>query len=290
MRFEGAYTALVTPFAADGSVDYGQLRELVEEQVAGGVAGVVPVGTSGESPTLTHKEHVDVIRAVVEAVAGRVQVIAGAGSNSTAEALQLTRGAIEAGADATLQVAPYYNRPTQAMLVKHFSVLADLGKPVVLYNIPGRTGVEIGVDTVKELSRHPMIQCVKEAGGSVDRVSRTLQVCDIAVLSGDDSLTLPMMAVGARGVVSVVTNVAPRPVVEMVRAALEGRFGDALELHRKWYPLMTGLFLETNPVPVKAALELAGKGEARYRAPLDRMSAGNLEKLRAIMAGLGLVR
>lgn len=290
MRFEGAYTALVTPFAADGSVDYGQLRELVEEQVAGGVAGVVPVGTSGESPTLTHKEHVDVIRAVVEAVAGRVQVIAGAGSNSTAEALQLTRGAIEAGADATLQVAPYYNRPTQAMLVKHFSVLADLGKPVVLYNIPGRTGVEIGVNTVAELSRHPMIQCVKEAGGSVDRVSRTLQACDIAVLSGDDSLTLPMMAVGARGVVSVVTNVVPQPVVEMVRAALEGRFADALELHRKWYPLMTGLFLETNPVPVKAALELAGMGEARYRAPLDRMSAANLEKLRGIMARLGLVR
>ncbi|MBP1588761.1 MAG: 4-hydroxy-tetrahydrodipicolinate synthase [Kiritimatiellae bacterium] len=289
MIFEGAYTALVTPFAKDGKVDYGRLAALVEEQIAGGVAGLVPVGTSGESPTLSHEEHIDVIRAVVETVHGRVQVIAGAGSNSTAEALHLTKGAIEAGADATLQVAPYYNRPTQSMLVSHFTAIADLGKPVVLYNIPGRTGVEIAIPTVAELAKHPMIQCVKEAGGSVDRVSKTLQACDIAVLSGDDSLTLPMMSVGAKGVVSVVTNVAPQPIVELVRAALEGRYADALALHRRWYPLMTALFLETNPVPVKAALEMTGRGEALYRSPLGSMSAPNAEKLRAVLAMLGLL-
>lgn len=289
MKFEGAYTALVTPFSTEGNVDYPRLRALVEEQVASGVAGIVPVGTSGESPTLTHAEHIEVIRAVVEAAAHRVQIIAGAGSNSTAEAVHLTRGAIDAGADATLQVAPYYNRPTQAMLVKHFSVLADLGKPIVLYNIPGRTGVEIAVPTVAELARHPMVQCVKEAGGSVDRVSKTLDACDISILSGDDSLTLPMMAVGAKGIISVVTNVAPRPVVEMVRAALEGRFADALAIHRKYYALFTGLFLETNPVPVKAALEMTGRGTAVYRPPLDRMSPANAEKLRAILANLGLL-
>ena len=289
MKFAGAYTALVTPFAADGSVDYGRLRALVEEQIAAGVAGLVPVGTSGESPTLSHVEHIDVIRAVVEAVGHRVQVIAGAGSNSTAEALTLTRGAIEAGADATLQVAPYYNRPTQSMLVAHFTALADLGKPVVLYNIPGRTGVEIAIPTVAELAKHPMVQCVKEAGGNVDRVSKTLDVCDIAVLSGDDSLTLPMMSVGASGVISVVTHVAPKAVVEMVRAASEGRFADALAIHRKYYSLFTGLFLETNPVPVKAALELTGHGPAVYRAPLGTMSEANLNKLREILRKLDLL-
>jgi len=287
--FQGAYTALVTPFREDGSVDWERLAKLVESQAAAGISGVVPVGTTGESPTLDPKEHLDVIRFVIEKAAGRMQVIAGTGGNSTAEALHLTREAIEMGADATLQVTPYYNKPTQEGLRRHFEAVADLGKPIVLYNIPGRSGVEIAIPTVAALAKHPNVVCIKEAAGSVDRVSRVLDACDIEVLSGDDGLTLPMMAVGARGVISVVSNVAPAPIVAMTKAAREGRWEDAWALHRKWYPLFTGLFLETNPIPVKAALEMAGFGPAVYRLPLCGMSAGPKEKLRGVMAGLGLL-
>ncbi len=196
--FAGAYTALVTPFRADGAVDYDRLRALVEFQVAEGIDGLVPVGTTGESPTVDVEEHIEIIRVVVATAAGRVKVIAGAGANATAEALELTRRALDAGADATLQVTPYYNKPTQAGLIRHFTAVADLGRPVVLYNVPGRTSCEIAVPTIAELARHPQIVSVKEAGGSVDRVSRIKAACDIEVLSGDDGLTLPMMAVGAR--------------------------------------------------------------------------------------------
>ena len=218
-----------------------------------------------------------------------MQVIAGTGGNSTAEALHLTREAIAMGADATLQVTPYYNKPTQEGLRRHFEAVADLGKPIVLYNIPGRSGVEIAVPTVAALAKHPNVVCIKEAAGSVDRVSRVLDACDIEVLSGDDGLTLPMMAAGARGVISVVSNVVPEAIVALAKAALEGRWEDARALHRKWYPLFTGLFLETNPIPVKAALEMAGVGPAVYRLPLCEMGAGPKEKLRGIMAGLGLL-
>lgn len=287
--FQGAYTALVTPFGTDGSVDWGRLEKLVESQVAAGISGVVPVGTTGESPTLDPKEHLEVIRFVIEKTAGRMQVIAGTGGNSTAEALHLTREAIAMGADATLQVTPYYNKPTQEGLRRHFEAVADLGKPIVLYNIPGRSGVEIAVPTVAALAKHPNVVCIKEAAGSVDRVSRVLDACDIEVLSGDDGLTLPMMAAGARGVISVVSNVVPEAIVALAKAALEGRWDDARALHRKWYPLFTGLFLETNPIPVKAALEMAGFGPAVYRLPLCEMGAGPKEKLRGIMAGLGLL-
>ena len=287
--FQGAYTALVTPFKEDQSVDWGRLEKLVESQVAAGISGVVPVGTTGESPTLDPVEHLEVIRFVIEKAAGRMQVIAGTGGNSTAEALHLTREAIAMGADATLQVTPYYNKPTQEGLRRHFEAVADLGKPIVLYNIPGRSGVEIAIPTVAALAKHPNVVCIKEAAGSVDRVSRVLDACDIEVLSGDDGLTLPMMAVGARGVISVVSNVVPEAIVAMVTAAREGRWEDAWALHKKWYPLFTGLFLETNPIPVKAALEMAGFGPAVYRLPLCEMSAGPKEKLRGIMAGLGLL-
>ena len=287
--FQGAYTALVTPFKEDQSVDWGRLEKLVESQVAAGIAGVVPVGTTGESPTLDPVEHLEVIRFVIEKAAGRMQVIAGTGGNSTAEALHLTREAIAMGADATLQVTPYYNKPTQEGLRRHFEAVADLGKPIVLYNIPGRSGVEIAIPTVAALAKHPNVVCIKEAAGSVDRVSRVLDACDIEVLSGDDGLTLPMMAVGARGVISVVSNVAPGAIVAMVKAAREGRWEEAWALHKKWYPLFTGLFLETNPIPVKAALEMAGFGPAVYRLPLCEMSAGPKEKLHGIMAGLGLL-
>ena len=197
--FRGLYTAIITPFNTDGSIDLGKLKELVELQVQGGATGIVPVGTTGESPTLSHEEHCIVMAATVAASAGRVQVIAGAGSNSTREAIALTHKAIDVGADATLQITPYYNKPNQEGLVRHFTALADLGHPVVLYNVPGRTGREIEVGTVAKLAQHPSIVALKEAGGSVDRVNEILTRCDIAILSGDDSLTFPMMAVGAGG-------------------------------------------------------------------------------------------
>ena len=287
--FAGAYTALITPSRRDGTVDHDQLRELVERQVAGGIDGLVPVGTTGESPTLDMDEHIQVIRTVIEAAAGRVKVIAGSGGNSTAEAIELTKHSRDAGADGTLQVTPYYNKPTQAGLIRHFLSVAELGLPVVLYNVPGRTSCEIAVPTVAELAKHPQIVCVKEAGGSVDRVSRIKAACDIEVLSGDDSLTLPMMAVGAAGVISVASNVAPRAVAALVHAAAAGRWDEARRLHYQYYGLFTDIFLETNPIPIKAAMEMAGFGPAVYRLPLCEMSEANREKLRATLRKSGVM-
>ena len=288
MKFAGTYTALVTPFLPSGEVDYPRVEALIEAQIAAGVTGVLPVATTGECPTLSPREHADLIRRCIEIVNHRVQVIAGAGANSTEEALFLTREAIAAGADATLQVTPYYNKPTQTGLLRHFSAVADIG-PVMLYNVPGRTGAEIAVETVAELAKHPNVVCIKEAGGRVDRVSRIRSVCDLPVLSGDDSLTLPMMVLGATGVVSVASNVAPRLVVDMVNAALEGRWDDARALHYRLYPLFTDLFLEANPIPAKAALEMLGFGPAVYRLPLCEMSAAPREKLRATLQKVGLL-
>ena len=288
MKFAGTYTALVTPFLPSGEVDYPRVEALIEAQIAAGVTGVLPVATTGECPTLSPREHADLIRRCIEIVNHRVQVVAGAGANSTEEALFLTREAIAAGADATLQVTPYYNKPTQTGLLRHFSAVADIG-PVMLYNVPGRTGAEIAVETVAELAKHPNVVCIKEAGGRVDRVSRIRSVCDLPVLSGDDSLTLPMMVLGATGVVSVASNVAPRLVVDMVNAALEGRWDDARALHYRLYPLFTDLFLESNPIPAKAALEMLGFGPAVYRLPLCEMSAAPRKKLRATLQKVGLL-
>jgi 4-hydroxy-tetrahydrodipicolinate synthase len=287
--FEGAYTAIVTPFNRNGAVDFGKLRELIEIQIKNGIDGIVPVGTTGESPTLDFEEHEKVIEVSIEAAHKRIKVIAGTGANSTREALELTRHAIEAGADGTLQVTPYYNKPNQAGLIKHFSAVADLGLPTVLYNIPGRTGREIEVGTVVELSKHPKIVAVKEAGGSVDRVSAIVTRCKIEVLSGDDSLTLPMMAVGGVGVISVASNVAPKPVADMVHAALKGDFVGARALHQEYYRLFTDLFLDTNPIPVKAAMAMMGLIEETYRLPLCEMSDSLKAKLRDCLKGLGLV-
>lgn len=288
--FEGAYTALITPFRRDGTVDVGKLRELVEFQIAGGIDGLVPVGTTGESPTLDMDEHIEVIRIVVETAAQRVKVIAGTGANSTAEALELTRSAAEFGADGTLQVTPYYNKPTQTGLIRHFSAVADLGLPVVLYNVPGRCSCEIAIATIVELAQHPHVVAVKEAAGSVDRVSRIKTACDIDVFSGDDSLTLPMMSVGAGGVISVAANVAPRAVADLVHAAAAGRWDEARALHYRYYGLFTDIFLETNPVPIKAALEMAGFGPAVYRLPLCEMADANRDKLRATLQKCGVVK
>ena len=278
--FKGCYTAIVTPFTKDGAVDFPRLRELVEWQIAEGVDGLVPVGTTGESPTLDYAEHEKVIEEVIAVARRRVTVIAGTGANSTSEALELTRHALAAGADATLQVTPYYNKPMPKGLLAHFSAVADLGLPVVLYNVPGRTSREIPLDVVVKLSEHPNIVAVKEAGGSVDRVSAILKRCAITVLSGDDSLTLPMMSVGATGVISVVSNVAPRAVAELTHLALAGRWAEARALHYQYYNLFTDLFIETNPVPVKAALAMMGRIEETYRLPLCPME----EKTRAVLA------
>ena len=288
--FPGAYTALVTPFGRDGAVDYGRLRELVEFQIAGGIDGLVPVGTTGESPTLDVAEHIEVIRVVVEAAAKRVKVIAGSGANSTAEALELTRLSRDVGADGTLQVTPYYNKPTQTGLVRHFSAVADLGLPVILYNVPGRSACEIAVATVAELARHPNVVSVKEAAGSVDRVSRIKSVCDIEVLSGDDSLTLPMMSVGGCGVISVASNVAPKAVADLVHAAAAGRWDDARKLHYQYYDLFNDMFVETNPIPVKAAVEMIGLAPAFYRLPLCELAPASHAKLLATLRKTGLVK
>ena len=288
--FQGAYTALVTPFGRDGAVDYGRLRALVDFQIAGGIDGLVPVGTTGESPTLDVDEHLEVIRVVVETAARRVKVVAGTGANATAEALELTARAKDMGVDGTLQVTPYYNKPTQAGLIKHFSAVADLGLPVILYNVPGRAGCEIAVPTVAELAKHPHVVAVKEAAGSVDRVSRLKAACEIEVLSGDDGLTLPMMSVGACGVISVASNVAPKAVADLVHAAAAGRWDEARALHYKYYALFNDVFIETNPVPIKAAMEMAGLGPAVYRLPLCEMAPANRDKLRATLQACGVVK
>ncbi len=289
MNLRGVYTALITPFTR-GAVDYEKLRELVELQVTAKVAGIVPVGTTGESPTLSYEEHSKVIAAVIEQAKGRCQIIAGTGANSTSEAIELTRHAKAAGADATLQVTPYYNKPTQEGLFRHFSAVADQGGlPVVLYNVPGRSGVAIAEGTIARLSKNPMVVAVKEAGGSADRVSSILDLCDITILSGDDSLTLPMMAVGATGVISVASNLIPAQMVQMVEAFANGDQATALALHRKYYALFRDQFIETNPIPIKAAMAMAGLTAEEYRLPLCEMQAGNREKLEATLKRCGVL-
>jgi len=287
--FTGTYTALVTPFNRDGSVDYGKLRELVDWQIAEGIDGVVPVGTTGESPTLEYDEHHQVIGEVAKAAAGRIKVIAGTGANSTAEALMLTREAMAQNVDATLQVCPYYNKPNQEGLYRHFSTIADLGLPVVLYNIPGRSGREIAIETVARLAKHGNIAAVKEAGGSVERVSAILDACDLTVLSGDDMLTLPMMSVGAQGVVSVASNLVPSLVGDLVRAATRGDLAAAGCLHARLYHLFRDLFIDTNPLPVKCAMAMTGRIEEVYRLPLCETSDKVRQQLRQTLRELQLI-
>ena len=290
-EIKGTITALVTPFAKDGSVDYGRLRDLVEEQIAGGVEGICSVGTSGESPTLDHDEHHLVIEKTIEFAAGRAAIIAGTGANSTAEAVSLTRAAIAAGgADACLQVTPYYNKPNAEGLYRHFMTVADLGLPVVLYNVPGRAGREITLDVVARLAAHPNIVAIKEAAGSVDRVSAVKDIApDLTVLSGDDSLALPMISVGAEGVISVASNVIPREMGDMVRMARAGDFAGARAVHAKYYRLFRDLFIDVNPVMVKEALALMGRLELVFRLPLCETDAAKRERLRQTLSDVGLL-
>ncbi|MDT8392175.1 MAG: 4-hydroxy-tetrahydrodipicolinate synthase [Lentisphaeria bacterium] len=284
MNLHGCLTALVTPFK-DGKVDEAALRRLVDKQIEAGIDGLVPVGTTGESPTLDFDEHDHVIETVIDAAAGRCLVVAGTGGNSTAEAVRLTQHAKAAGADASLQVCPYYNKPTQEGLYRHYETVADEGGlPIVLYNVPGRSGVEIAVSTIARLSAHPNVIAVKEAGGSVDRVSAILNECDITVVSGDDSLTLPMMAVGGKGVISVISNLMPAEMTRLVHAALAGDWPAAQALHARMYPLFKDLFIETNPVPIKAAMAMSGLIEEEYRLPMCPMSDAHRAILKASMA------
>ncbi|MBN2302492.1 MAG: 4-hydroxy-tetrahydrodipicolinate synthase [Lentisphaerae bacterium] len=278
--FEGTYTAIVTPFDEAGNIDFDCFKRLIDIQASAGVDGIAPVGTTGESPTLNYEEHCRVIDVAVESCRGRMKVIAGTGANSTSEAIELTQHARDIGADGTLQVTPYYNKPNQEGLFRHFSAVADIGLPVVLYNVPGRTSREIAVETIVRLASHKNIVAVKEAGGSVDRVSNILEHCDITVLSGDDPLTLPMLAVGAKGVISVASNIIPEQVVEMVRFALEGNMDRARKLHTKYYRLFCDVFLDTNPIPVKAAMAMMGLIEEVYRLPLCPLSDDLKSKLR----------
>ena len=287
--FTGTITALVTPFRQQ-AVAYDDLAKLVETQIKSGIDGLVPVGTTGESPTLSHDEHLDVIRATVAASHGRVPVIAGTGSNSTAEAVELTTLATEAGADAMLVVAPYYNKPSQEGVFGYFSAVAEAtDKPVILYSIPGRCGIEISVGVVERLrAKYPHVRYIKEAGGSVDRVDQLKQALgkDITVLSGDDSLTLPFIAVGAEGVISVASNLIPKQVGQLVDLALAGELAKATATHRRLYPVFKALFLEPNPVPVKFAMQRAGIiGSAEVRSPLSPITKPTIEALTSALAG-----
>jgi 4-hydroxy-tetrahydrodipicolinate synthase len=288
--FTGVLTALVTPFR-DGKVSSDDVAKLVDAQIAAGISGLVPVGTTGESPTVSHAEHMDVVRAVIARAAGRVPVVAGTGSNSTREAIDLTRAAHEAGADGMLVVAPYYNKPSQEGLFQHFSAVAETtDRPIVLYSIPGRCVIEIGVATVERLrAKYPHVSHIKEAGGSCDRVDQLRQALgdSLTILSGDDSLTLPFISLGAKGVISVASNVVPNEMIELTRAAMSSDLATALRLHTRLYPLFKALFVEPNPVPVKHAMVVRKKiSSAETRLPLCPMSAANLALVNRVLAEL----
>jgi 4-hydroxy-tetrahydrodipicolinate synthase len=289
--FKGAIVAIVTPFKND-QVDERALRELIEFQISNGTDGIVPCGTTGESATLTHQEHDRVIEITIDAVKKRVPVIAGTGSNNTTEALRLTKHAYEAGADGALIVCPYYNRPTQEGLYQHFRTIAEsVPIPIILYNIPGRTGVNLMPEMVAKLAKIKNIVGIKEASGSITQMSDILNLCDseFAVLSGDDIFTLPLMAMGGAGVISTVSNVAPADMAGLVDAFTAGDMAKAKSLHRKMNPLIETLFIEVNPIPVKAALALMGKIEYEYRLPLCKMADANFEKLKKVMVNYGLI-
>jgi len=291
--FAGTHTAIVTPFK-NGRIDEAALKQLIDDQFAGGVTGVVPCGTTGESPTLDYEEHERVVKLTVEFAAGRGVVMAGTGSNSTREAVQMTEEAEAAGATAILQVAPYYNKPTPEGLFQHFKAVAQATKlPIMLYSIPGRSGIEIGVDVVARLVEAcPNICAMKEAGGTPERVNqmRLALPHSFEILSGDDSLTLPFMSVGAVGVVSVASNIIPGPVSEMVQLALQGRYLEARAIHERYYPLLAAfLKLSTNPIPIKTAMGLAGKIDPELRLPMSPMEPTKVEELRATLKQVGVI-
>lgn len=292
-RFSGVFTALATPMLED-AVDFQSLEALVEHQLAGGINGLVSMGTTGESPTLDHEDHVAVVRATVQAAGGKVPVIAGTGSNSTREAISLTRQAEAAGADGFLQVAPYYNKPSQNGLFEHFSAIAEVTeKPIILYSIPSRCGIEISVDVAARLyEKYPHVCCMKAAEGSSEKVTEYVRTLgpDYSVMSGDDALTLPFMSVGATGVISVASNLVVQPLVQMVEQAAANEFVAARETFLKYYPFFKAIFLEPNPVPIKYCLRRAGLiASDRVRRPLSQLTPETCSILDRVLAELNLV-
>jgi 4-hydroxy-tetrahydrodipicolinate synthase len=293
MSFRGTYTALITPFR-DGAIDRPAFKALIDRQVEAGIDGIVPVGTTGESPTLDHDEHIEVIALAVEFAAGRCQVVAGTGANSTSEAISLTQAAEKAGATGTLQVCPYYNKPSAEGLYLHYHAIAEAtALPIMLYSVPGRSGIAIPVEVAARLAADcPTVTAIKEAGGCVDRVNQLVQALpdDFAILSGDDPLTLPFIAAGAVGLVSVASNLIPDVMVRLVRACLNGSFDEALAMQKQWYPLFRGLMsLDTNPIPIKEAVALQGHCTREFRLPLTGLDHGKLEKLRQLLASYELM-
>ena len=290
MMIQGAYTALVTPFS-DGKLDEARLKKQIEYQIANGIDGLVPVGTTGESPTLDFAEHERVIEIAIQTAAGRVPVVAGTGANATAEAAQLHAFAKKAGANACLSVNPYYNKPSQEGLYRHFMTLADkVDLPIVLYNIPGRTGITMAPQTVARLRKHPNIVAIKEATGSLDIASEIRSLCDITIVSGDDSLTLPLMAIGASGVISVASNAVPALVKKMTSLALSGDFMAAGKIHHMLFPLVKSLFLDGNPVGIKFAMKTLGTDTGELRLPLWEASEPTRKIIAANIAQLGLAK
>ena len=291
--FQGSFVAMVTPFR-NGKVDEAKLRELVEFHVTHGTDGLIPCGTTGESPTLSHDEHHRVVELVIEAARGRIRVVAGTGSYSTSDAIEMTKHAERAGAAGALVVNPYYNKPTQEGLYRHFRAVAEsVAIPVLVYNIQSRTAINVETDTMACLARDVKnIVGVKEASGSLDQMSQVIAACgpDFSVLSGDDNITLPLLAIGGSGVVSVIANIVPRETAELVHAALDGDWKRARDLHYRLFPLARAAFLETNPIPIKEAMAMAGMLEPEFRLPMCRMGDANREKLRAILKPYGLIK
>ena len=291
--FQGSFVAMVTPFR-NGKVDEAKLRELVEFHITNGTDGLIPCGTTGEAPSLGHDEHHRVVELVIEAARGRIRVVAGTGSYSTSDAIEMTKHAERAGAAGALVVNPYYNKPTQEGLYRHFRAVAEsVAIPILVYNIQSCTAVNVETDTMARLARDVKnIVGVKEASGSLDQMSQVIAACgpDFSVLSGDDNVTLPLLAIGGSGVVSVIANIVPRETAEFVHAALDGDWKRARELHYRLFPLARAAFLETNPIPIKEAMAMAGMIEPEFRLPMCRMSDANREKLRAILKPYGLIK
>lgn len=287
--FTGSFVAIVTPFK-NGKIDEKTYEKLLEFHINNGTNGIVPCGTTGESATLSYEEHKRLVRLTIDIVNGKVPVIAGTGSNSTAEAIELTKSAKEDGADAALVITPYYNKPTQEGLYQHFKAIAEaVDIPIVVYNVPGRTSVSISPETVARLSKIPAIVAIKEASGNVDYSSQLRTLCDITILSGDDSLTLPLLSIGAKGIISVLANVTPRKMSDLVSSFFKGDLAQAQKLHLELFNLIKALFIETNPIPVKAALEMMGLIDGELRLPLTPISEKSREILRKEMQNLGLL-